>query len=136
MAFTMLMAKREAVAAQIDGALRALEAGDHVCAIALATAAEAAMPPSAETSLREMMTNLGKIFTEAQLRLEPAKLNALRDWLNGYSPEQPDTMRVEEPLTFIIRACGRFQAVYGHENETREMQRFWRADRREFDSES
>ena len=130
-----MVTKPQAVGQLIDGAIRAEQAGDHVCAVTLAGAAEGAMPEpgidhlfkiTRDTMIGYAEEGLGPL-TEKQV---VSMLNAERDWLKHSNAEQPDEMEIRGGFMQILRAVSKFYVVYGTDAETQTMAEYFAAARR------
>jgi hypothetical protein len=124
----IMMTKQQAVAAQIDQAMRSHEQQDHASAITLATAAEGAMPPSEAQTLFELIRGLGAERLDEFPRGERDVadwLNREAHWLKHYNNGQPDEMEIPDSLMVILRAVHKYHAVYGRDAETATMREFF-----------
>ena len=128
----MRVTKQQAAGLQIDAAIKAYEEGNLPAAITLAAAAEGAMPRHDHALYRYMRAAFAMYFDKG--RGVDGYLNAARDWLKHYNNNQPTEMDLgNEPELYIIRACSRYQNVYGREAETETMQAFFAEARRDID---
>lgn len=131
----MMVTKQKAVSDLIDGAIRAEQADDHVCAVTLAGAAEGAMPNTDEEHLFQVTRDT--MVGYAQEGLGPltqkqvvSMLNAERDWLKHFNAEQADEMEIRGGFMQILRAVSKFYVVYGNDAETATMAEYFAAARR------
>jgi len=133
----MKVTKQQAVEHLIDGAIRAVEAGNEPCAITLAGAAENAMPEPTGTHIfqvtRDAFTGYSDVGKDPLTRKEVVSmLNEERDWLKHTGPDQPNERDLSGGFMAVLRAISKFQAVYGYDAETETMQEYF-AEARRFD---
>ena len=126
--------KKQAVCILIEGAIRAFESNDEVCAISLAGAAEEAMPSAEETLfvmlkvLIDLALNLfPRLFSDRSIKAGDV-LNAERNWLKHYNVGEEATMDIEGSWLMLRRALSRYDAVYTEKEMTETMLTFWLRD--------
>ena len=120
--------KQQAVAALLDGAMRAFRSKDEVCAVVLAGAAEDAMPRTAEPARLDTLREVFAVYDGGKNEaLE--RLNRQRNWLKHNNSTQPASMTFDQAVVMIVRAYNRYMNAYGLDQDTKEMRAFWHGAR-------
>ena len=122
------LTKQQAVAALIDGAMRAFQCKDEVCAVVLAGAAEDAMPRSVEPARLDTMREVFAVYDGGKdAAIE--RLNRQRNWLKHNNSTQPGSMTFDQAIVLIVRAYNRYINAYGLDQDTKDMRAFWHGAR-------
>lgn len=119
------MTKQEAVAEQIDQAIRLCEKDLYASSVTLAGAAEGAMPKPGDDTLFVFLQRLGvEVLQIDATRVANEHLNAARNWLKHPKPNTPMGITAADAFIMVLRAYTKFVQVYGEEAATDTMRWF------------
>jgi hypothetical protein len=120
-----LIAKREAVAQQIDQAIRLGREGLWASCVTLAGAAESAMPEPEEETVYVWLRRIGAATLQIDAtRVANVHLNAARNWLKHSPLDDPMEITPLDAFVMIMRAWSKFLQVFGEDAATETMQSF------------